>query len=82
MEVVIGIAMTSRDARLLLVEGTHGDGAVIDHDSLDADTHAGVEHLGFREHVVKAVTDARAAAPANRVHRRPCRADLDRRGGR
>ncbi len=65
MEVVIGIAMTSRDARLLLVEGTHGDGAVIDHDSLDADTNAGVEHLGFREHVVKAVTDARAAAPAN-----------------
>ncbi|MCV7109937.1 hypothetical protein [Mycolicibacterium setense] len=65
MEVVIGIAMTSRDARLLLVEGTRGDGAVIDHDSLDTATHADVEHLGFREHVVNAVTDARAAAPAS-----------------
>lgn len=53
MDVVIGIAMTSRDARLLLVEGSHGDGAVIDHDSFDADT------------VVNAVLDTHADAPAN-----------------
>ncbi|WP_454788062.1 DUF7159 family protein [Mycolicibacterium lutetiense] len=65
MDVVIGIAMTSRDAQLLLVEGSHGDGAVIDHDSFDADTHNGIEHPGFREHVVNAVIDSRAAAPAN-----------------
>lgn len=65
MDVVIGIAMTSRDARLLLVEGTHGDGAVIDHGSLDADTRIGAEHPGFRERVVNAVIDARDTAPAN-----------------
>jgi hypothetical protein len=65
MDVVIGIAMTSRDARLLLVEGTCGEGAVIDHESLDADTRIGVEQPGFRERVVNAVIDARAAAPAN-----------------
>jgi hypothetical protein len=65
MDVVIGIAMTSREARLLLVEGSHGDGAVIDHDSFDADTGTGVEHPGFREHVVNAVRDTYAAAPAN-----------------
>ncbi|MGA5543781.1 DUF7159 family protein [Mycobacterium sp. NPDC051198] len=65
MDVVIGIAMTSRDARLLLVEGTHGDGAVIDHDSLDTDTRIGVEHPGFHEYVVKAVLDTYADAPAN-----------------
>ncbi|MFV8167061.1 hypothetical protein ACNQVK_33950 [Mycobacterium sp. 134] len=65
MDVVIGIAMTSRDARLLLVEGTHGGGAVIDHKSLDADDRAGVEHSGFRERVVNAVIDTRDAAPAN-----------------
>lgn len=65
MDVVIGIAMTSRDARLLLVEGTHGDGAVIDHNSLAADERAGVEHSGFRERVVNAVIDTRDAAPAN-----------------
>ncbi|OFB35706.1 hypothetical protein BA059_00710 [Mycolicibacterium sp. (ex Dasyatis americana)] len=65
MDVVIGIAMTSRDARLLLVEGTRGDGAVIDHNSLDADDRAGVEHSGFRERVVNAVIDTRDAAPAN-----------------
>lgn len=65
MDVVIGIAMTSRDAQLLLVEGSGGDGAVIDHDSFDADTHIGIEHPGFRDHVVNAVIDSRAAAPAN-----------------
>ncbi|MFN6552537.1 DUF7159 family protein [Mycolicibacterium septicum] len=65
MDVVIGIAMTSHDARLLLVEGTHGDGAVIDHDSLDPDTRVSVEHSDFREHIVNAVIDTRAAAPAN-----------------
>ncbi|MED5811152.1 hypothetical protein VST63_02160 [Mycolicibacterium sp. 050232] len=65
MDVVIGIAMTSRDARLLLVEGAGGDGAVIDHGSLDVDTHVGVEHPGFRERVVNAVIDARDTAPAN-----------------
>ncbi|MEV0669012.1 hypothetical protein [Mycobacterium sp. NPDC050441] len=65
MDVVIGIAMTSRDARLLLVEGTRGDGAVIDHDSFDADTRIDVEHPSFREHVVNAVLDARSDAPAN-----------------
>ncbi|MCW1824770.1 hypothetical protein A5731_25405 [Mycolicibacterium conceptionense] len=65
MDVVIGIAMTSRDARLLLVEGTHGDGAVIDHNSLPADDAAGVEHSGFRDRVVDAVIDTRATAPAN-----------------
>lgn len=65
MDVVIGIAMTSRDARLLLVEGTHGDGAVIDHGSLDADTRPAVEHRGFRERVVNAVIDTRDTAPAN-----------------
>lgn len=63
MDVVIGIAMTSREARLLLVEGSHGDGAVIDHGSFDTDS--GVEHPGFREHVVTAVRDTYAAAPAN-----------------
>ncbi len=82
MDVVIGIAMTSHDARLLLVEGTHGDGSVIDHDSLDPDNRVSVEHSDFREHIVNAVIDTRAAAPANRVHRRPHRLDLDRRGGR
>ena len=65
MDVVIGIAMTSRDARLLLVEGAQGDGAVIDHDSLDTDTRIGVEHPGFHEYVVKAVLDTYADAPAN-----------------
>ncbi|WP_166908444.1 hypothetical protein [Mycobacterium sp. DL440] len=57
--------MTSRDARLLLVEGTHGDGAVIDHDSVDADTRIGAEHPGFHEYVVNAVLDTCADAPAN-----------------
>lgn len=65
MDVVIGIAMTSRDARLLLVEGAHGGGAVIDHKSLEADDRAGVEPCGFRERVVNAVIDTRDAAPAN-----------------
>lgn len=65
MDVVIGIAMTSRDARLLLVEGAQGDGAVIDHDSLDTDTRIGVEHPGFHEYVVNAVLDTYADAPAN-----------------
>ncbi|MUL82066.1 MULTISPECIES: hypothetical protein [unclassified Mycolicibacterium] len=65
MDVVIGIAMTSRDARLLLVEGTRGDGAVIDHDPLDADTRIGIEHPGLHEHVVDAVLDTHATAPAN-----------------
>lgn len=65
MDVAIGIAMTSRDAQLLLVEGSDGDGAVIDHDSFGADTHIGIEHPGFRGHVVNAVIDSRAAAPAN-----------------
>ncbi|MGV0811181.1 hypothetical protein ABQF34_04425 [Mycolicibacterium boenickei] len=57
--------MTSRDARLLLVEGTRGDGAVIDHDSFDADTRIGVERPGFSEHVVSAVLGTYAAASAN-----------------
>ncbi len=65
MDVVIGIAMTSRDARLLLVEGTSGEGAVIDYDSLDADTRVSVEHIGFHEYVVNAVLDTYADAPAN-----------------
>lgn len=65
MDVVIGIAVTSRDVRLLLVEGAHGDGAVIDHDSPIAGTRVGVDDPGFREHVVNAVTDTHAAAPAN-----------------
>lgn len=65
MDVVIGIAMTSRDARLLLVEGARGDGAVIDHDSFDADTGVGVEQPGFSEHVVSAVLGTYAAAAAN-----------------
>ncbi|MBU9762685.1 hypothetical protein FR943_02305 [Mycobacterium sp. TNTM28] len=57
--------MTARDARLVLVEGTDGDGAVIDHDSLAADTRVGVEDPGFREYVVNAVLDTYADAPAN-----------------
>ncbi|WKG04202.1 hypothetical protein [Mycolicibacterium sp. HK-90] len=57
--------MTSRDARLLLVEGARGDGAVIDHDSFDADTGVGVERPGFSEHVVSAVLGTYAAASAN-----------------
>ncbi|WP_135451916.1 hypothetical protein [Mycobacterium sp. DL99] len=65
MDVVIGIAMTSRDARLLLVEGTRGDGAMIDHDGFDAHTRIGVEHPDFSEHVVNAVLGTCAAAPAN-----------------
>lgn len=65
MDVVIGIAMTSQDTRLLLVEGNRGDGAVIDHDSLDADTPIDVAHPGFNEPVVNAVLDTYADAPAN-----------------
>lgn len=65
MDVAIGIAMTSRDARLLLVEGTSGDGAVIDHDSVDADTGTGVKHPNSSEHVVNAVLGTYADAPAN-----------------
>lgn len=65
MDVVIGIAMTSQDTRLLLVEGNRGDGAVIDHDSLDADTPVDVAHPGFNEPVVNAVLDTYADAPAN-----------------
>lgn len=65
MDVVIGIAMTSRDARLLLVEGSCGDGAVIDHDSFEVDTRTGVEQPGFSEHVVSAVLGTYAAASAN-----------------
>ncbi|BDY29167.1 DUF7159 family protein [Mycolicibacterium mageritense] len=65
MDVVIGIAMTTHDARILLVEGSRGDGAVIDHDSFDADTRVGVEQPGFSEHVVSAVLGTYAAASAN-----------------
>ncbi|WP_090516288.1 hypothetical protein [Mycolicibacterium neworleansense] len=57
--------MASRDARLLLVEGTRGDGSVIDRESFGADTRIGVEQPGFRDQVVSAVIDTRAAAPAN-----------------
>ncbi|OMC28948.1 hypothetical protein A5740_19100 [Mycobacterium sp. GA-1841] len=66
MDVVIGIAMTSRDARLLLVEGACGDGTVIDHDSFEVDTRIGVEQPGFSEHVVSAVLGTYAAASATR----------------
>jgi hypothetical protein len=64
MDVVLGVAMTSRDARLLLVEGSRGDGAILDHDSFDACAGAGVGVPGFSEHVVSAVLGTYATVVA------------------
>lgn len=65
MDVVLGVVMTMRDARFLLVEGERGDGAIIDHDSFEAHSAAGVEQPGFSENVVSAVLGTYAAATAN-----------------
>jgi hypothetical protein len=71
MDVVLGVVMTSRDARLLLVEGDRGDGAIVDHDSFDAISARGAGRPGFSEDVVSAVlgTYASAAAKGHIVRR-------------
>lgn len=56
MDVAIAISMTSRDSRLLMVEGASGRGAMIDHYSFD---------VGTTEQLVNAVSDAYAVAVAN-----------------
>ncbi|WP_131807573.1 hypothetical protein [Mycolicibacterium wolinskyi] len=64
MDVVLGVAMTSVDARLVLVEGSRGDGAMLDHDSFDAYAGVGVGVPGFSEHVVSAILGTYATVAA------------------
>lgn len=71
MDVVLGVALTVDSVRLVLVEASGGDGALIDQDTFDIDHGGGVESATVTEHVVNAVlgTYGVAAAGGHTVER-------------
>ena len=65
MDVVLGVALTVDSVRLVMVEGSGGDGDLIDQDTFDIDRGGGVESATVTEHVVNAVLGTYGVAAAN-----------------
>ncbi|MDT5181048.1 MAG: hypothetical protein QOJ95_5246 [Mycobacterium sp.] len=55
MDIVLGVSLTPKTVRLVLVEGVHGDGAIVDHDTFDVTPSDGTANSSASAQVVSAV---------------------------
>ena len=55
MDIVLGVSLTPKTVRLVLVEGIRGDGAIIDHDTFDVTPSDGTATSSASSQVVAAV---------------------------
>ncbi len=55
MDIVLGVSLTPKTVRLVLVEGVQGDGAIVDHDTFDVTPSEGSATSSASAQVVAAV---------------------------
>ena len=55
MDIVLGVSLTPKTVRLVLVEGIQGDGAIVDHDTFEVSPPDGSATSSAAEQVVAAV---------------------------
>ena len=62
MDIVLGVSLTPKTVRMVLVEGEKGDGAIVDHDTFDVSSSDGSATTNAVDQVVAAVVGTQESA--------------------
>ena len=62
MDIVLGVSLTPKTVRMVLVEGEKGDGAIVDHDTFDVSPSDGSATSSAADQVVAAVLGTQESA--------------------
>ena len=64
MDIVLGVSMTPKAVRMVLVEGQKADGIIVDHDVFDFATAEGLANSSVAEQVIAAIQGTQESAAA------------------